>query len=515
MGFEKQREELRRLREHALQMGGPEKVRRQHEAGRLTARERIERLLDPGTFLEMGMLNHSDMPGMEDKSPADSKVVGFGKVDGRQVAIEANDFTTLAASSSRVAGRKEKTHFVYAVKRGLPIIFFGEAGGARMPDIMGSIGMTAQNFSIDLYNRNRQVPLIAGVMGQSYGLPTWMACLADFVVQVKGSSMAVSGPRVLELAISQKVSEEELGGWEVHASITGMTDSVAEDEEHCFQLIRKFLDYLPSNNQELPPVRLVPRGSGQNMDRILDFVPEQRNRGYDMYNVIRTMVDGGEVFPVKELFGRTVITCLARMGGHTVGFIANQPFFMGGAMDADGIDKVISFIVLCDSFNIPLIFLHDIPGFFVGKDAERQRVAAKIINWMVALAQITVPKISIIIRKTYGMAFFNMCGTGCGADFLVAWPSADISFMDPDVGVNVVYGAQFRGGENVKEERQKFLEKWGYECSPYPAAGLHYLDDVIDPPETRDYIIRCLELARGGANGGISEHRLANWPTKF
>jgi acetyl-CoA carboxylase carboxyltransferase component len=234
-----------------------------------------------------------------------------------------------------------------------------------------------------------------------------------------------------------------------------------------------------------------------------------------MYNVIRTMVDGGEVFPVKDLFGRTVITCLARMGGYTVGFIANQPFFMGGAMGADGIDKLISFMVMCDSFNIPLIFLHDIPGFFVGKDAERQRVAGKIINHMTALAQITVPKISIIIRKTYGMAFFNMCGTGCGADFLVAWPSADISFMDPEVGVNVVYGAQFRGGEQEKEERQKFLEEWGYECEPFQAAGLHHLHDVIDPPETRDYIIRCLEIARGTVNGGVGEHHLANWPTKF
>jgi acetyl-CoA carboxylase carboxyltransferase component len=342
-----------------------------------------------------------------------------------------------------------------------------------------------------------------------------MACLSDFVVQVKGSSMAVSGPRVLELAISEKISEEELGGWRVHAETTGMTDMVADDEEHCFQIIRKYLDYMPSNNRELPPVRPVPEGSGGNMDTILDFVPEQRNRGYDMYNVIRTMVDGGEVFPLKDLFGRMLITCLARMGGHTVGFVANQPFFMGGAMDADGIDKFISFMVLCDSFNIPLIFLHDIPGFFVGRDAEQKRVAGKIINHMVALAQVTVPKISIIIRKTYGMAFFNMCGTGCGADFLVAWPSADISFMDPEVGVNVVFGAQFRGRENADEERQKFLEKWGYECSPFPAAGLHHLDDVIDPPETRDYIIRCLEIARGTLNGGIGEHRLANWPTKF
>lgn len=515
MAFEKELEELKQRKEKALQMGGPEKVKKQHESGRLTARERINELLDQDSFFEIGMLNHSDVPGMEDKTPADSKVAGFGHVDRRKVAIIANDFTVMAASSSRIAGKKEMTLDKYATSRGFPVIYLGQAGGARMPDIMGARGLCTMGLEMNSFARGRRTPMMAAVMGDCFGMPTWMAMLADFVVMVKGSCMAVSGPRVLELAISEKVDEEELGGWRVHEQITGMADIVVNTERECFEAIRKFLSYMPSHIMELPPVKPVPPGSGADMPKILDYLPESRRQTYDMRKIIRMIVDGGGIFQLKERYGRSVITALARINGQAVGFIANQPMFMSGAMDTDGCDKVTSFMCLCDSFNIPLIFLHDIPGFLIGSEAEHKKVAAKIINYMNALAQVTVPKISIIVRKTYGQAFFNMCGTGCGADFLVAWPSADISFMDPETGVNVVFGAKLKGKENVEEERKKFLELWGYECSPYPAAGHHLIHDVIDPRETRDFIIRCLDLARNETSNGLSEHRLANWPTKF
>ena len=520
MPFEKELEELKRRREKALQMGGPEKVKRQHDQGKLTARERIARLLDPDSFLEVGMFNCSDVPGMEDKTPADSKIAGFGKIDGRPVAIVANDFTVLAATSSRVAGRKEGEVKVLAARRGIPVVYLGEAGGARMPDIMGakglaSIGGGGYDTFLQIMSRVRKSPMVTAVMGECYGMPTWMACLSDFVVQVKGSAMAVSGPRVLELAISEKITDEELGGWKVHAEITGNADRVAENEEECFAIIREFLSYMPSHCDEPPPVKPVPEGSGSRMDRILDLLPEKRNRAYDMNKILSTIVDGGTLFPVKPLFGKSVITSLARVGGKVIGIIANQPIIKAGAMDTDGIDKVISFLCLCDSFNIPLLFFHDTPGFLVGKEAERKRVGARVMNYMNALGQITVPKISIIVRKTYGMAFWNMAGSGCATDFLVAWPTAEMSFVDPEIAANVVFAGKLQDSPELAAQKDKFVQQMIEDSAPYPAAGMHYLHDVIDPRGTREYILQALEISRNRRTGGVGEHRLANWPTKF
>ncbi|MFZ5572054.1 MAG: acyl-CoA carboxylase subunit beta [Thermodesulfobacteriota bacterium] len=520
MPFEAQMNILNEKKQRALAMGGQPKIDRQHQKGRLTARERIHRVLDPDSFFEVGMFNHSDVPGMEDKTPADSKVGGYGKIDGRQVVITANDFTVLAATSSRIAGRKEGELKVMASRKGYPVIYLGEAGGARMPDIMGARGLTSFGGGyfeayLQIMSRVRQTPMITAIMGECYGMPTWMACLSDFVVQVKGSAMGVSGPRVLELALGEKVTDEELGGWQVHAEITGNIDMVVENETDCFAAIRRYLSYMPSHNGELPPEAPIPEDSGTDMERILDLLPEKRNRTYDMHLILNRIVDTGSLFPIKPLFGKSVITALARMAGSVVGVIASQPMFNAGAMDTDGIDKVVSFLCLCDSFNIPLLFFHDIPGFLVGKEAEQKRVAAKVMNYMNALALLTVPKISVIIRKTYGMAFWNMCGSGCGADFLVAWPTAEMSFVDPAIAANVVYGGKLSMADRRSDEWAALFQQMVDDASPFGAAGHHHIHDVIDPSTTRDYLIRALEIARGSRTGGIGEHRLANWPTKF
>ncbi len=520
MPFEKKMEELDQKRKKVLEMGGPQKVEKQHAKGRLTARERIDMLLDSGSFFEVGMFNHSDVEGMEDKTPADSKVGGYGKVDGRQVVILANDFTVLAATSSRIAGRKEGELKLLAARRGHPVIYLGEAGGARMPDIMGAKGLASFGGGyfesyLQVMSRVRKTPMVTAIMGECYGMPTWMACLSDFVVQVKGSAMGVSGPRVLEMALGEKVTDEELGGWQVHARITGNIDRVAEDEEECFRIIREYLSYMPSHNGEIPPEAPVPEGSGENMQNILEYLPEKRNRAYDMHVILNCIVDKNSLFPIKPLFGESVITALARVKGKAVGIIANQPMFNAGAMDTDGIDKVISFLCLCDSFNVPLLFFHDIPGFLVGKEAEQKRVAARVMNYMNALGLITVPRISVIVRKTYGMAFWNMCGSGCGADFLVAWPSAEMSFVDPAIAANVVYGGKALSEDRDSEEWQSFFDKMVDDASPYGAAGMHHIHDIIDPGETRNYIARALEIASNNIRKGIGEHKLANWPTKF
>ena len=501
-------------RDRARAMGGPDRLARRRAAGQLDARERLERLLDPGSFLEVGTFDHSDVPGMEHDTPADSKIAGFGAIDGRPIAACSNDFTVLAATSSRVASGKEAEIKRLAVERGIPIVYLAEAGGARMPDIMGSAGIASFGNSTYYGTRRRQVPMVTAVLGQAYGLPTWNACLSDFVVMWQGASMAVSGPRVLELATGEHVTPEELGGAAVHAGETGLVDAVGETEDDCLALVRRFLSYLPSHAGEAPPRRTVPAGSGSDMAGIADLVPEARNRAYDMTKLLRRIADGGEIFPVKEKFGRTIVTALARVGGEVVGFIANQPMYRAGACDADGCDKAISFICLCDSFNIPLVFLHDVPGFFIGKDAERKRVAGKIINWMEALGQVTVPRVSIVVRKTYGQAYFNMGGGGY-ADLLVAWPTAEMSFMDPETGVNVVHGAELAAlpADERARRRRALIGQWELDTLPYGAAGRHLIDEVIAPGDTRDVLIRFLALAR--TRSAIGQHRLANWPTKF
>ena len=226
-------------------------------------------------------------------------------------------------------------------------------------------------------------------------------------------------------------------------------------------------------------------------------------------------MDGGTLFPLKPLFGKSVITSLARIGGEVVGIVANQPFANAGAMDTNGIDKVISFLVLCDFFNISLLFFHDTPGFLVGRAAERNRVGARVMNFMNALGQITVPKLSIIARKSYGMAFWNMAGSGCGTDFLVAWPTAEMSFVAPEIAANVVFAGKLQESPELIAQKEQFVEQMIKDSAPYPAAGMHYIHDVIDPRDTRNYVIRALQICRDRRTAGVSQHRLANWPTKF
>ena len=507
-------EELKQKKTQALEMGGKEKIAARRARGQLTARERIEKLLDPGSFFEIGLLNHSDIPGMEGKTAADGKIVGFGELDGRPVTVRANDHTVLAGAGGRTASKKYRSVTQAAIEKGYPIINLGEAGGARIPDIQGSDGLSSMTTTNMYGMRLRRVPAVAAIMGECFGDPSWEAALADFVVQVKGSCFAVSSPRVLVIAKNQVITNEELGGWKLHATTTGLVDRAAEDEEDCFRIIREFLSYLPSNADELPPVLPINEDPWPRQEKLPSILPDADNRVYDMSRVIKTIVDDQKLFPLKPDFDKSVITSLARIDGQTVGFIANQPMFNGGAMGADGCNKCTSFLCLCDSYNIPLIFLHDTPGFLVGPEAERKGMPGRIINFIEALNQTTVPKVSIVIRKSYGMAYSNMCGARMGADFLYAWPNADISFMAPEVAANVVYAAKIAAAEDQDKARAEAIEEMRLGSAPWKAAGLGYIDDVIDPKDTRKVIIRSLKLARG-KNGGKSRRLLANWPTSI
>lgn len=516
MAFERLMDELALKREKALEQGGPDMILKHHEKGRLTARERVDRLLDADSFFELGMLACSDRPGMEEKTPADGIVTGFGMIDGRQIGIIANDFTVLASSNARVYSKKAKYIREQVVEKGMPLVWLGESGGGRIPDLQGARGIVtlageggSERAVFSQYSHRRETPWVIGIMGASNGVPMWQACMSDLVVQVKGSTLSVAGARALKKLIAATYSDEDMGGWKIHAEHTGITDRTADNEEDCFIIIKKFLGYLPSNNMESPPRSSIPEGSGDAMETILNILPENRSRGYDMYKIIRAIVDVDSVFDLKPFFGKTLITCLARIDGHVVGIIANQPMVNGGTMDTDALDKMTSFLCLCDSFNIPLVFLHDTPGFLVGREAELKKVGAKVTNALHALAQVSVAKISIIIRKSYGQAGGNMCGPGTGPDFVFSWPTGEGGFLDPEAAADVVYGTM------PDEEHDQLVKEMLKDTSMYPLAQEYFIHDVIDPRQTRKFLCNILRLVYNSSTKRIGKHLLANWPTKF
>lgn len=507
-------EDLEARKEKARQLGGKEKVEKHHSLGFNTARERIEMCVDSNSFMEFGMLNHSDYDEFREKSAADGMVSGLAKIEGRQVVIHATDKTVFAGTGATVQSRKSRKLYELAVKRGLPIIYLAEGGGLRMPDGMGSDGISNHMMPMQFLKHDRTVPVMTAILGDSYGSPTWKAVTSDFAVQLKGTCMAVSGPRMLEVATGETLTPEELGGWKLHAEITGQTEVCADDEETCIDLIRKFLSYMPSHANEEPPFKETSDDPYRLLDSVMDIVPTQRNRAYNMKKLINIIVDEGSFFELKPNFGEALITGLARLNGAVVGIIANQPMKFAGAAGPNECDKAIDFICLCDSFHIPMIFLHDIPGFRVGSQAEKAKIPTKIMVWNQALAHSTVPKISVIVRKSIGAAYSNMCGPDMGADFVVAWPTAEINFTGPEVGINVVYGRQLEGVNDPQEARKDLLGNWEFDSSPYKAAGKHLIDDVIDPRETRKFLCQALESVILN-KGTKSQRLLANWPTGF
>lgn len=492
----------------ALAMGGPEKLARRKAAGILNARERIDRLFDTGSFVESGLFGASLVD--PDKSPGDGKIAGFGKIEGRDVAAVANDFTVMGASSAATNGRKIGHIKRVATSRGMPIVFLGESSGARMPDHMGARGMGALlGNDPTQYVRHREVPWAAATLGLSYGSSSWYSVLSDFNVIRKGAVLAVSSAQLASLAIKEKVDPEEMGGWQIHAEVTGFADAVAETDEEALDLIRSFLSYLPSHQREAPPVRPVPAGSGSGMADIARLLPEKRTQVYDVRRIIRAIVDADSFFELKARFGKVISTGLARLDGRTVGILANNPLFRGGAIDTDACDKAASFLVLCDSFNIPVVLLVDTPGFLIGIDAERRRAPGKIMTFMQALQLCTVPKLSVILRKTYGQAYLNM-GGGRNSDEVAAWPSAEVSFMDPTYAVKIVHGLS--PDEPGFDEAFAQMNK---DSEPWDIAAMHAVQSVIQPHETRDYLIRMLDVHRQRLTNGVGEHLMRAWPTSF
>lgn len=503
--------DLDRRRQAAAAMGGAKKLAQRREAGQLNAEERMAALVDEGSFFEVGLLGRSGYsPAEAAKTPRDGKLTGFARIDGRDIGVCVYDFTVKGASTGTTNSKKMGYVRRTSTERGIPFIHIGESTGARLPDAMGSKGMgTMLGNDVTQFRRMRDTPWAAAALDTSFGSSAWMCCCADFAVMRKGSIMSVSSPRLVSMAIGEKVDLEELGGWRIHADMTGLIDQFVDTDEEAMAAIRRFLSYMPSHNNEMPPDAPVAEGSGEDQERILDIIPEKRTQVYSMKKIMEVIFDKGSLFEFKPRFGKPAVVALARLAGKVVGVIANNPQVGGGALSAEACRKIVDFTVLCDSFNIPIVRLMDTPGFVVGTDAEKRGAPGHIMNFMNATCLTTVPQITVICRKAYGRAYVAM-GGGAHNDAIVAWPMAEVSFMDPVFATNIVHNLSpgQEGFDEALADIQKNLEVWDM-------AEIFSAHDVIKPQETRAYLIRMFEIQQRRRSGGLGQHLMRCWPTSF
>lgn len=497
-------------RAHALGMGGERKLAARAERGELNARERVARLFDDDSFRETGLFATSNVDADQHVTPADGKVTGTGRVDGRRAGVIAYDFTVKGASSGAVSNKKMGHLKDLTARTGMPLVYLAESTGVRMPDVMGGTGLGNAN-DRTRFLRRRTNPWVSAAFGYSFGSAAWHTVSSDFAVLRKGAVMAVSSPQLVSRATGQQVDGQELGGWKLHSEVTGFADAVASTDEEAIDLVRRFLSYLPSHNGDAPPLAPVPEGSAGRGGQLRDIVPPERTKVYDMRKVIEVVADVGSVFGIKERYGKSLVTSLCRIGGQSVGIIASNPMFKGGAIDAAACAKATSFIVLCDSYNIPLVFLVDQPGFLIGLDGERGGIVGKVINWMNALSLATVPKVTVMLRKNYGQGYVNMGGAWT-TDAAAAWWSAEVSFMDPRSAVGVVHGIDPAAEPELYERR---LAEMAKDSTGYDVARVYGVQDVIDPADTREFILGALEDNALTRTGGVGEHHLSTWPTSY
>ncbi|HMC43621.1 MAG TPA: acyl-CoA carboxylase subunit beta, partial [Acidimicrobiales bacterium] len=415
--FQARVEELRARKERNLQMGGPEKVGRQHERGKLDVRERLELLFDAGTFVEFGLLAHQQPMrgypvGPPEETPADGVVTGHGLVDGRQVWVIAYDFTVMAGSMGAV-GEQFKAARVreLALRYRKPLVWLLDSAGARIQEAAGSTFAGSGYLFADQVRMSGVVPQVAAMMGPCAAGTAYIPGLADFVPMVKGtSSMSLGGARLVKAATGEEVSDHEMGGSQVHCYESGVGDNEVADDAACIAGVRRFLSYLPSSNLEQPPFQPAEDPVDRRLDELAAIVPSNPRAVYDVRKVVRALVDRESWFEVKPTWARNLVVGLARMGGHSVGVVANQPMHKGGILDSDAADKAARFIRLCDAFNVPLLYLVDVPGFLVGSGVEKQGIIRHGAKMLYATSEATVPKITVVMRKAYGAGYFVMCG---------------------------------------------------------------------------------------------------------
>jgi acetyl-CoA carboxylase carboxyltransferase component len=496
-------EDLQARRDQAYAMGGPERIERQRSLGKWPVRERIETLLDPGTFVEYGLLADSMDPGLQaDKGylAADGMVAGVGEIDGRRVAVCAYDFTVMAGSMGAVGEHKTARMRELALRQRIPIVWLLDSAGARIQATSGSTFAAAGALFREQVTLSGVVPQVAAMLGHCAAGTAYIPALADFIPMVKGnSSMALGGRHLVKAATGEDVTEEEMGGSAVHTKVSGVADLEVADDADCLQTIRRYLSFFPSNNTEAPPVKVAEDPVDRRVEELYDIVPTAPRRAYDMYKVIEHIVDDGEYFPMKPEWAKNVITAFARFGGQPVGIVASQPKVLGGTLDVNSADKAARFVWLCDAFGIPLVFLQDVPGFIVGSAVEKQGIIRHGAKMLFAISEATVPKVTVVLRKAYGAGYFVMNGTAYEADYIAAWPTAEIAVMGPDGMVNIIMRKQLEAipeGKERNDARIAMAEELRKNIDPYIAAGHAQVDDIIDPAETRVAICRGLSVSR-------------------
>jgi propionyl-CoA carboxylase beta chain len=491
-------DEVRRRHAAAEQGGGPERRARQHKEGKLSARERIELLLDEGTFEELDKLvaHRSRDFGMDEQViPGDGFVTGYGRIDGRLVYVFAQDFTVFGGSLSEANAQKICKIMDLALKTGAPLIGLNDSGGARIQEGVLSLGGYA-----DIFLRNTLasgvVPQISAIMGPCAGGAVYSPAITDFVFMVENTSyMFVTGPDVIKTVTHEDVTKERLGGSMTHNSVSGVGHFVAADDAECLRMIRHLLGYLPQNNREDPP-RQHSTDPADRMDPVLDsIVPAESNQPYDIKDVIARIVDDGDFFEVHEYFAKNIVIGFARLDGRSVGVVANQPAFLAGCLDIDSSAKGARFVRFCDAFNIPILTFEDVPGFLPGTAQEFGGIIRHGAKLLYAYAEATVPKVTVITRKAYGGAYCVMGSKHIRTDINLAWPSAEIAVMGPEGAANIVYRRELASAADraamLRQKTEEFRDRF---ANPFVAAERGYVDDVIEPRETRPRVIRALRM---------------------
>jgi acetyl-CoA carboxylase carboxyltransferase component len=493
-------DDLHERRDEARRGGGEERIARQHDQDKLTARERLALLIDDGTFVELGIHGrpHFSQRAMEGRDvPADGVITGYGKIDGRLVAVAAYDFTVMAGSMGMTGELKVSRLRELALGKRIPMVWLLDSAGARIQEAAGSLFAGSGHLFREEVIASGVIPQVAALMGPCAAGTAYIPGLADFVPMVKGrGSMALAGPHLTKAVTGEDVTQEELGGARVHTRVSGVADLEVDSDESCIAAIRSYLSFFPSNCEEAPPRREGGDPPERAEEDLLDLLPDSPRHPYDMYELIRRIVDDGEWFDLKPRWARTIITCLARMGGRPVGIVANQPKHLGGILENDSADKAARFINLCDAYGVPLLFLMDVPGFMVGTKVEQAGIIRHGAKMLYAVSRATVPKVTVIVRKAYGAGYYVMCGKAYEPDLIVAWPSAEISVMGPEGAVNIIFRKQIEASADPDAARAEMIEGIRKTIDPYIAAGNAMIDDVIDPRETRPTVIRALEMAQ-------------------
>ncbi|MEW6473898.1 MAG: acyl-CoA carboxylase subunit beta [Actinomycetota bacterium] len=493
-------EELTRLKEAALHAGNPKAIERQHARGKMTARERLEVLLDPGSFVELDMLARHRAHGFEIEKTrplTDGVITGWGTVDGRKVFVFSQDFTVFGGALGEVFAEKIHKVMDLAESVGAPFVGLNDGAGARIQE--GVVSLAAYG---GIFYRNVKasgvIPQISVIMGPCAGGAVYSPAMTDFIFMVRGTShMFITGPDVVKAVTGEDVTQEELGGAMTHASKSGVASFVYEDERQCLEEVRYLLSFLPSNNLEDPPYVAPDDDPERACPGLIDLIPDSPNKPYDMKKVITEVVDDGDFMEVFPFWAGNIVTGFARIDGHVVGVVGNQPQVLAGTLDIDASEKGARFVRTCDAFNIPLVTFVDVPGFLPGTDQEYGGIIRHGAKLLYAYCEASVPRIQVITRKAYGGAYVVMNSKSIGADLAFAWPSAEIAVMGPQGAVNIIFRKELEAAEDPETRRAELVEEYTERfANPYVAAERGYVDDVIDPSDTRAVLCRSLAMLR-------------------